>query len=118
MRHNRYKYKLGVSPSHRTSLVRNLCVSLIEHSSIKTTHAKCKALRPVIERLVTLSKTDSVANRRLAYKKLNNRSAVTNLFVNLGPKFKERKGGYTRITKVADGRVGDNAAMGHISFVE
>lgn len=118
MRHNRYKYKLGVSPSHRTSLIRNLCVSLIEHSSIKTTHAKCKALRPVVEKLVTLSKVDTVANRRLAFSKLNNKAAVASLFTTLGPKFKERNGGYTRIVKAADGRVGDNASMGYISFVE
>lgn len=118
MRHGKHKYKLGVKGAHRESLMRNLAIELIDHKKIKTTKAKCKALRPFVEKLVTLSKVDTVANRRLAYSKLNNRDAVQLLFSDLGPKYKDRAGGYTRILRLADGRVGDNADMGFISFVD
>ncbi len=118
MRHQRRKYKIGTTPSHRKSLVRNLAVEVIEHEQIKTTHVKCKAIKPVVEKLITLAKNDTVANRRLAFKKLNNKDAVKKLFEEVGPKFKERAGGYTRILKIADGRVGDNSKMGIIAFVD
>lgn len=118
MRHGKHKYKLGVKGAHRVSLMKNLAIELIDHKKIKTTQTKCKALRPFVEKLVTLAKDDSVANRRLAYSKLNNRRAVTQLFTDLGPKYKERAGGYTRILKLADGRVGDNSKMGFIAFVD
>ncbi len=117
MRHQKHKYNVGSSPSHRISLMKNLSISLIEHGKIKSTQAKCKALRPFIEKLVTLAKVDSIANRRLAYSKLNSDEAVKKLFTEIGPKFKATPGGYTRIVKVADGRVGDNAKMGYIGFV-
>jgi large subunit ribosomal protein L17 len=117
MRHKKHKNKLNVAPSHRKSLIKNLSISLIDHEKIKTTHAKSKALRSYVEKLVTLAKEDSVANRRLAFRKLENKNAVSKLFKELGPKFKERNGGYTRITKLADGRVGDGAKMSYISFV-
>lgn len=118
MRHQKHKYKLGVSPSHRKSMIMNLASELIDHKKIKTTKTRCKAVRIYVEKLVTLAKEDSVANRRTAYKKLNNKQAVKVLFEELGPKFKERNGGYTRILKLAEGRVGDNAPMAFISFVD
>ena len=118
MRHSKHKYKLGVDPSHRKSLMRNLAVEIIDHGKIKTTQTKAKALRPYVEKLVTMAKEDSVHNRRLALKKLNNKTAVAKLFTEVGPKFKERSGGYTRITKLADARMGDASKMGYISFVD
>lgn len=117
MRHQRHKYKVGVSPSHRVSLMRNLASEIIDHKQIKTTHAKCKAVKPYIEKLITLSKVDSVANRRIAFSRLQDKNAVKVLFTELGPKYKERPGGYTRIMKLADGRVGDNAKMSYIALV-
>lgn len=118
MRHSKHKHKLGVNPSHRKSLMRNLAIEVIDHGKIKTTQAKAKAVKGFVEKLVTLAKVDTVANRRLAFSRLNNEAAVGKLFSELGPKFKERNGGYTRITKLADKRVGDASKMGYISFVE
>jgi len=118
MRHQKYKYKLGVSPSHRKSMMKNLSIDLIKHGQIKTTITRCRALKIFIERLITKAKTDNVANRRLMFKKLNNKDAVKRLFVAVSPKMKDRPGGYTRITKLADRRVGDNAKLSYISFVE
>lgn len=118
MRHGNYKYRIGISPAHRQALVRNLAIELIDHGQIKSTHVKCKAMQGFVEKLVTLSKTDSVANRRLAYSKLNNKKAVSDLFAKLGPKFKARNGGYTRIIKMGDARVGDAAPVSMIAFVE
>lgn len=118
MRHAKHKYKLGVDPSHRKSMIRNLAIEIIDHGQIKTTETKAKAVRGVVEKLVTLSKNDTLHNRRQAYRKLNNRTAVNKLFTEIGPKFKERNGGYTRIVKVADKRLGDSAKMGYIGFVE
>lgn len=118
MRHSKHKNKLGVVGSHRKSLLRNLAAELIDHKKIKTTQAKCKALRPFVEKLVTLAKEDTVFNRRLAFAKLNDKSAVKQLFDEVAPRFKSRPGGYTRILKLADGRVGDGARMGFITFVD
>lgn len=118
MRHSKHKHKLGVNPSHRKSLMRNLAIEVIDHEKIKTTQAKTLAIRGFVEKLVTLAKVDSVHNRRLAFAKLNNKEAVGKLFTEIGPKFKERNGGYTRITKLADKRVGDASKMAYISFVE
>ncbi len=118
MRHGRKKYRIGSDPSHRKALLRNLACEIIDHGQIKTTNIKCKALQPYVEKLVTLAKVDSVANRRLAFSKLNNKEAVKQLFDTVAPKFKERNGGYTRILKLADGRVGDNAPMSFIAFVD
>jgi large subunit ribosomal protein L17 len=118
MRHQKRKYRIGTTSSHRRSLLRNLAIEVIDHGQIKTTHTKCMAVRGVVEKLITLAKTDSVANRRLAFKKLNNKDAVQKLFNNVAPTFKERPGGYTRILKLADGRVGDNAKMSLIALVD
>jgi large subunit ribosomal protein L17 len=118
MRHGNKKYKIGTNPAHRKSLIRNLTIEVIDHGKIKTTHAKCKAIQPYVEKLITLAKADTVANRRLAFKKLNNKDAVQKLFANVGPKYTERAGGYTRVLKMADGRVGDNAEMSYILLVD
>lgn len=118
MRHQKKRYNIGTNPDHRRALLKNLAVEVIDHGKIKTTHVKCKAVRGFVEKLITLAKVDSVANRRLAYKKLNNKDAVKRLFDDVAPKFKERAGGYTRIIKLADGRVGDNAKMSYIALVD
>lgn len=118
MRHQRRKYKIGVDPEHRKSLVKNLATEIINHGKIKTTHTKCKAIQPFVEKLITLAKNDTVFNRRLAARKLNNKEMVQKLFNNLGPKFKERNGGYTRILKLPEGRIGDGAKMSYIAFVD
>jgi large subunit ribosomal protein L17 len=119
MRHKKHKYKLGVQPSHRVSLMKNLASEIIDHGKIKTTHAKCKALQIYVEKIITFAKKDTVANRRLCASRLgNNRDIVKKLFTEVAPKFVDRPGGYTRIMKLADGRVGDNAKMSYISFVE
>ena len=118
MRHQNKKYRIGKSPAHRKSLLRNLASEIIDHGKIKSTHTKCKAVQPFVEKLVTLAKVDSVANRRLVYSKLDNRHAVNKLFTEIGPRFKERNGGYTRILKHPEGRVGDNAPVSFISFVD
>lgn len=118
MRHNKHKNLLGVAKAHRKSMVRNLAISLIEHGQINSVHSRCKAIQPYIEKLITVAKTDSVANRRLIYSKLNSKVAVKNLFETVAPKFTARNGGYTRIVKLATARVGDGAPMSIISFVE
>lgn len=118
MRHSKHKFKLGVNPSHRKSLIKNLCIELIDHGKIKTTITKSRAIQGKFEKLITLAKNDTLANRRLAFRKLNNKNAVNTLFVTVAPKFKERNGGYTRIIKLADQRVGDASKMSIISLVE
>jgi large subunit ribosomal protein L17 len=118
MRHGNHKYTLGVKPAHREAIIKNLAIEVIEHGKIKTTHARCMALRGYVEKLVTLAKVDSVHNRRIAYSKLNNKNAVAVLFDTVAPKFKTRNGGYTRVLKIAEGRVGDSAKMSYFAFVE
>jgi len=97
--------------------MRNLALALIERERIHTTDAKAKQLRPVVERLVTLGRTGTLAARRLAFSKLGKKKAVHKVFTVLGPRFKERAGGYTRIVK-ADKRAGDGAQMAYIEFIE
>jgi large subunit ribosomal protein L17 len=97
--------------------MKNLATEIIDHGKIKTTHAKCKAVQGYVEKLITLAKVDSVANRRLAAAKIQSKEVVQKLFNEVGPKYKERPGGYTRILKLADGRVGDNAKMSYIALV-
>jgi large subunit ribosomal protein L17 len=118
MRHGNHKYNLGVKPAHRVAIIKNLAIEVFEHRQIKTTHARCMALRSFVDKLITLAKVDTVHNRRTAYSKLNDNNAVTNLFTNVAPKCKTRNGGYTRVTKIADGRVGDNAKMSYFSLVD
>ncbi len=118
MRHGNHKYTLGVKPAHRVAIIKNLAIEVLEHGKIKTTHARCMALRGYVEKLITLAKVDSVHNRRLAYSKLNNDKAVTALFTTVAPKFKTRNGGYTRVIKIAEGRVGDSAKMSYFALVD
>lgn len=117
MRHKKSGRKLNRNSPHRTSMFRNMAASLVEHESIKTTLPKAKELRGVVEPLVTMSKEDSVAKRRLAFSRLRDKSAVGKLFSELGPRFAGRPGGYTRILKCGN-RPGDNAPMAIIEFVE
>lgn len=118
MRHGNHKFIFNVSPSHRVALVKNLCAEMIDHGKIETTITKARALKPVIEKLVTLAKNDTLANRRLAYAKLNNKDAVKTLFETVAPKFKQRPGGYTRMLKLADPRLGDASKKAILAFVE
>ncbi|WP_457625724.1 50S ribosomal protein L17 [Persephonella sp.] len=119
MRH-RVKTKSFHRPKgHREALFINLAVSLIEHGRIETTLPKAKALRPFIEKLVTLAKKESIHARRLLNSRLrNNKKAATKLFKDIAPLFKERNGGYTRIYKLDKRRRGDDAEMAIIEFVE
>ncbi len=117
MRHGNGLRKLNRTSSHRKAMLQNMMNSLIEHEAIKTTLPKSKELRRVIEPMITLAKVDSVANRRLAFNRLRDRDSVTKLFNDLGPRFKTRPGGYTRILKMGF-RVGDNAPMALVELVE
>ena len=117
MRHRKSGLKLNRNSSNRKALFRNLAIALIEHKLIKTTLPKAKELRRFVEPLVTISKNDSVANRRLAFSRLNNKQAVGQLFTEVAAKSKNRPGGYTRIIK-AGYRAGDNAPMAYVEFVD
>ncbi|RCX10219.1 50S ribosomal protein L17 [Extensimonas vulgaris] len=117
MRHGHGLRKLNRTSSHRLAMLQNMMNSLIQHEAIKTTLPKAKELRRVVEPMITLAKVDSVANRRLAFSRLRNRDSVTKLFNELGPRFKARPGGYTRILKMGF-RVGDNAPMAYVELVD
>lgn len=117
MRHRKSGRHLNRTSSHRDAMFRNMAVSLIEHEMIKTTVAKAKELRRVAEPLITLAKTDSVANRRLAFSRTRSKSAVGKLFQELGPRYQDRPGGYTRILKCGY-RSGDAAPMAFVELVD
>ncbi|MDN5864957.1 MAG: 50S ribosomal protein L17 [Gammaproteobacteria bacterium] len=117
MRHRKSGRRLGRTSSHRTALMRNMAKSLIEHGQIRTTLPKAKELRRVVEPLVTLAGSDSVAHRRRAFDRLRSEAAVGKLFDELGPRYRERPGGYLRIVK-AGYRPGDNAPIAIVQFVE
>ena len=117
MRHGNGLRKLNRTSSHRLAMLRNMANSLIEHEAIKTTVPKAKELRRVVERMITLAKVDTVANRRLAFDRLRDRDVVTKLFNDLGKRSANRPGGYTRILKMGF-RVGDNAPMALIELVD
>jgi len=117
MRHRLSNRKLNRTTSHRLALLRNLSNALLKHEAIKTTLPKAKELRRVVEPLITLGKTPSLANRRLAFDRLRDRDMVTKLFEDLGPRFKARPGGYLRILKFGF-RVGDNAPMAYVEMVD
>src|ERR1700757_2552122 len=117
MRHQKSGRKLNRTSSHRTAMFKNMASSLFTHGMIKTTLPKAKELRRVAEPLITLAKVDTVANRRLAFARLRDKVAVGKLFVELGPRYRERKGGYTRILKCGN-RVGDNAPMAYVELVD
>lgn len=117
MRHRKSGRKLNRNSSHRKAMFKNMAASLVEHEVIKTTLPKAKELRRVAEPLITLAKEDSVANRRLAFDRLRNKAAVGKLFTDLGPRFKERPGGYIRIIKCGF-RHGDNAPMAYVELLD
>ena len=117
MRHGNGLRKLNRTSEHRQAMLRNMCNSLLQHEAIRTTLPKAKELRRVVEPLITLAKEPTVANRRLAFDRLRNRDNVTKLFDTLGPLFKTRPGGYTRILKMGF-RPGDNAPMAFVELVE
>ena len=117
MRHRKSGRKLNRNSSHRKAMFRNMSASIFEHELIRTTLAKAKELRGIAEPLITLAKTDSVANRRLAFSRLRNRTLVTKLFEELGPRYKERPGGYLRVLKCGF-RTGDKAPMAYVELVD
>lgn len=117
MRHRESGRKLNRNSSHRKAMFRNMAVSLMDHEIIRTTVPKAKELRRVAEPLITMAKDDSVANRRLAFSRLRDRDVVTKLFNELGPRYKERPGGYLRILKCGF-RPGDNAPMAIVELVD
>ena len=117
MRHNLSGRQLSRNAPHRHALLRSLSVSLLRHETIRTTIPKAKELRRVVEPLITLGKEDSESNRRLAFARLRDTEIVTKLFETIGPRFKARPGGYTRILHMAP-RAGDNAPMALMQLVE
>ena len=117
MRHGHGLRKLNRTTSHRLAMLRNMSNSLLRHELIRTTLPKAKELRRVVEPLITLGKEPSLANRRLAFDRLRDRDVVVKLFEELGPRYKTRKGGYTRILKFGF-RVGDNAPLALMELVD
>ncbi len=117
MRHRESGRKLNRNSSHRKAMFRNMTVSLMQHELIRTTLPKAKELRRVAEPLITMAKNDSVAKRRLAFSRLRDRATVTKLFNELGPRYKERPGGYLRILKCGF-RGGDKAPMAIVELID
>ena len=117
MRHHLSGRQLSRNSSHRHALMRNLSVSLLRHETIRTTLPKAKELRRVVEPLITLAKSDGEANRRVAFSRLRDAEVVEKLFADLGPRFKARPGGYTRILRMVP-RPGDSAPMALMQLVE
>ena len=117
MRHGNGLRKLNRTSSHRLAMLRNMTVSLLRHEEISTTLPKAKALRRVVEPMITLGKKPSLANRRLAFDRLRDRDIVEKLFVDLGPRYAKRNGGYLRILK-AGFRKGDNAPLALVSLMD
>ena len=117
MRHKLGLRKLNRTSAHRLAMLRNMMNSLLRHEAIKTTLPKAKELRRVVEPMIPLAKEPTVANRRLAFNRLRDREMVVKLFNEIGPMFKERNGGYTRILKMGY-RVGDNAPMAYVELVQ
>jgi len=117
MRHHKSGRRLGRNSSHRKAMFRNMASSLIMHETIRTTVPKAKELRRVVEPMITLAKEDSVANRRLAFDRLRDKATVGKLFRELGPRFKNRPGGYLRILKMGH-RPGDAAPMALVQLLD
>ena len=117
MRHRHSGRQLNRNSSHRKAMFKNMSASLFDHELIRTTVAKAKELRGVAERLITLAKVDTVANRRLAFSRLRDRDAVTKLFTELGPRYANRPGGYMRVLKCGF-RTGDKAPMAYVELVD
>ncbi len=117
MRHRNGLRKLNRTSSHRLAMLRNLTVSLLKHEAIKTTLPKAKELRRVVEPMITLGKTPTLSNKRMAFDRLRDRDMVVKLFGELGPRYAQRPGGYLRILKCGF-RVGDNAPMAFVELVD
>ena len=117
MRHRYSGRKLNRNSSHRKAMFRNMTASLVEHELIRTTLPKAKELRRYAEPLITLAKSDSVANRRLAFSRLRDKEAVVKLFSELGPRYQDRPGGYLRVLKCGF-RAGDNAPMAYVELID
>jgi large subunit ribosomal protein L17 len=117
MRHGSGLRKLNRTSSHREAMLRNMTNSLLLHEAIKTTLPKAKELRRVVEPLITLGKTPTLANRRLAFARLRDRDMVTKIFSVLGPRYAKRPGGYTRVLKFGF-RLGDNAPMAFVELMD
>ena len=117
MRHRNSGRQLSRNASHRHAMLRNMATSLLQHETIRTTVPKAKELRRVVEPLITMAKVDTIGLRRLAHSRLRDDAVVEKLFGDLGPRFKARAGGYTRILKM-EPRPGDNADMALVSLVE
>ena len=117
MRHQKSGRKFSRTSAHRQAMFENMAASLIKHELIRTTLPKAKELRRVAEPLITMSKIDGVANRRLAFARLRDKQAVGKLFVELGPRYQARPGGYLRILKCGF-RAGDNAPMAYVELVD
>ena len=117
MRHRLGLRKLNRTSSHRLAMFRNMAVSLLRHEAIKTTLPKAKELRKIVEPLITLGKTPTLANRRLAFDRLRDRDIVGKLFAEIGPRYATRPGGYMRVLKMGF-RNGDNAPMAFVELVD
>ena len=117
MRHRKSGRQLNRNSSHRKAMFRNMSASLLHHETIRTTVPKAKELRRVVEPLITMAKVDGVERRRLAFDRLRDRKAVTKLFNEIGPRFKERPGGYLRILKIGN-RAGDAAPMALVMLTD
>jgi large subunit ribosomal protein L17 len=117
MRHRNSGRQLSRNASHRHAMLRNMATSLLQHETIRTTVPKAKELRRVVEPLITLAKVDSLGKRRLAFSRLRDDAVVEKLFADLGPRFKARAGGYTRILKM-EPRPGDSADMALMQLVD
>jgi large subunit ribosomal protein L17 len=117
MRHGNGLRKLNRTSSHRLAMLRNMTNSLLRHETIKTTLPKAKELRRVVEPMITLGKTPSLANRRLAFDRLRDREIVGKLFAEIGPRYAQRNGGYLRILKMGF-RLGDNAPMALVELLD
>lgn len=117
MRHGHGLRKLNRTSEHRLAMLRNMMNSLLQHEVIKTTLPKAKELRRVVEPMITLGKEPTLANKRLAFDRLRDRDMVVKLFAEIGPRYKARPGGYTRILKMGF-RVGDNAPMAYVELID
>ena len=117
MRHKYSGRKLNRTSSHRSAMFKNMMASLIEHEEIKTTVPKAKELRGFVERLITISKVDTVAKRRIVFSRIRSKEAVAKLFNDLGPRFQKRPGGYLRVLKCGY-RAGDKAPMAIVQLVD
>jgi large subunit ribosomal protein L17 len=117
MRHGNGLRKLNRTSSHRLAMFRNMAVALLQHEAIKTTLPKAKELRRIVEPLITMGKTPTLANKRLAFARLRDREIVLKLFAEIGPRYAARNGGYTRILKMGF-RQGDNAPMAYMELVD